>query len=132
MESYREDLDFVVERLEHQGLNVMVYETEYKDIGEALSESVGMVLIVSPITWFYSLSALIDKAYSILEEGGYILGMCLLDSPGNILKPFMSALGEANILTYGNLEMILISKYLSRTNIKVLNEFIIFSGMKKW
>ena len=132
MESCREDLDFVVERLEHQGLNVMVYETEYKDIGEALSESVGIVLIVSPITWFYRLSALIDKAYSILEEGGYILGMCLLDSPDNILKPFMSALGEASILTYGNLEMMLISKYLSRTNIKVLNEFIIFSGMKKW
>ena len=130
VEFHRRDLEFVMERLAYQNIDVIVYEVDHMSIGDVLSYPVGMVLIVSPLTWFYSLSELVDRACSILERGGYILGISLLDNANNILKPFMVALGVRSLSTLKELEILLASKHLSRMNIKEVGEFILYTGVK--
>lgn len=115
------NLELVEERL--VALGVPSYELLLGDcvkVASLVRDPVGLAIAASPVNWFYDTRLVVDRLYSTLEPGGYLLVVTPLGRRGEVspLNPFIAALGGRQPPSREEMEDLLLSEGFARVRFR--------------
>lgn len=93
---------------------------DYTKVGRLVRDPVGLAIAASPVNWFYEARHMMDRLYSLLEPGGYLLLIAPLEKAGGIspLNPFIAALGGVQPPSREELEDMILAEGFARLRIR--------------